>query len=81
MPYVRLFFIPDPRSKGIDRLITSVPTLDQGSVLVNPDNKNWQVDQNARLARTLFKPFRQINNVLIRFVHKYYDHQGTYSQK
>ena len=24
----------DPRSKGIDRLITSEPTLDQGSVLV-----------------------------------------------
>ena len=26
-------FLTDPRSKGIDRLITSEPTLDQGSVL------------------------------------------------
>ena len=26
--------ITDPRSKGIDRLITSEPTLDPGSVLV-----------------------------------------------
>jgi len=29
-----IFLIPDPRSKDADRLITSEPTLDQGSVVV-----------------------------------------------